>query len=75
MSKLSSIDEYDENGMTPLLHLVFTGDWESLRRLLGEGANPSLPQGSDATATPLWHAEEYFGLTEIGKLLRAYGAR
>lgn len=74
MSKLSSINDYDVNGMTPLLYAVFKGDLESVRRLLDQGANPNLPQRGDTMATPLWHAEEDFGLTEIGELLRAYGA-
>lgn len=75
MSKLSSIDDYDENGITPLLYAVFRGDLDSVQSLLNDGANPSKPQRDDAMATPLWHAAEDFGLTEIGKLLRAYGAR
>jgi ankyrin repeat protein len=75
MNKPSSIDDYDVNGMTPLLYAVFKGDLDSVQNLLNEGANPSKPQRDDATATPLWHAEQDFGLTEIGKLLRAYGAK
>lgn len=75
MSKPASIDNYDVNGLTPLLSAIFKGDLESVRSLLEAGANPNKPQKDDATTTPLWHAEEDFGLIEIGKLLRAYGAR
>lgn len=74
MNKLSSTDDYDENGMTPLLCAVWGGDLETVRRLLDEGTNPNKPQRDDASSTPLWHAKEDFGLTAIASLLRAYGA-
>jgi ankyrin repeat protein len=74
MSKPSSSDDYDENGMTPLLYAVWVGDLQSVRSLLSEGADPNKPQRDDASSTPLWHAEEDFGLTAIASLLRTYGA-
>lgn len=67
-------DEYDENGMTPLLYAVFRGDPAEVQSLLEQGADCNKPQRDDSTATPLWHAEEDFGLVEIAKLLRRYGA-
>lgn len=75
MSKSLSIDDYDDLGMTQLLYAVFAGDLETVRSLLNDGANPNKPHRDDVTATPLWHAEEDFGLTEIGILLREYGAK
>jgi hypothetical protein len=54
---------------------VFVGDLKSVQNLLNEGANPNKPHRDHATATPLWHAEEDFGLMDIGTLLRAYGAK
>jgi ankyrin repeat protein len=72
MNNPSSIDEYDEIGMTALLYAVVIGDFESVQNLLNEGANPNKPHRDDATATPLWHAEEDFGLMDIGKLLRVF---
>lgn len=75
MSKPSSVDDYDVNGMTALLYAIYVGDIENVRRLLDEGANPNLARQDDITATPLWHAEEDFGLKEIGSLLREYGAK
>lgn len=74
MSKFSSIDDYDELGMTPLLYAIFAGDLETVRSLLDEGADPNKPQRDDTAATPLWHAEEDFGLTDLANLLRTYGA-
>ncbi len=74
MSKRSSIDDYDENGMTPLLYAVWIGDLETVRSLLDDGADPNKPQQGQASSSPLWHAEEDFGLTAIANLLRAYGA-
>ena len=75
MGKPSSVDDYDVNGMTALLYAIYVGDIENVRRLLDEGANPNLARQGDITATPLWHAEEDFGLKEIGSLLREYGAK
>jgi len=74
MNKLSSIDDYDENGMTPLLYAVWIGDMEAVKSLLDNGADPNKPQRGEVSSTPLWHAEEDFGLTAIANLLRAYGA-
>jgi ankyrin repeat protein len=74
MTKLEAINAYDENGMTPLLYAVFSGDLIGVRELLEQGADCNKPQRDDPTATPLWHAEEDFGLVEIAKVLRASGA-
>lgn len=73
--KSQSIDAYDENGMTQLLYAVFTGDLTRVQELLQQGADFNKPQRDDPTATPLWHAEEDFGLLEVAQLLRAKGAR
>jgi ankyrin repeat protein len=59
-------------GMTPLLFAVFRGDVEAVRLLLESGADPSMKP--DRTS-PLWHAEDDFGLLEIADLLKSYGAR
>ena len=60
-------------GMTPLLSAVFRGDIDAVRLLLESGADPNVrPNPSDS---PLWHAEDDFGLTEIAELLRSYGAK
>ena len=59
--------------MTPLLYAVFVGDTKEAERLLQEGADPNQPSGSGET--PLWHAEDDFGLHEMAALLRRYGAR
>jgi len=65
---LNEIDAWDECGMTPLLIAVFRGDKERVRELLELGADPN--RASDMGGTPLWHAEDDFGLTEIAALLR-----
>ena len=66
------MDAWDTNGMTPLLNAIFAGDKDRVRRLLDMGADPNRP--SNAGGTPLWHAEDDFGLIEIAQLLRQYGA-
>ena len=58
-----------DGGMTPLLWAVFRGDVDAVRMLLEGGADPNVrPNPSDS---PLWHAEDDFGLTEIAKLLKS----
>ena len=69
---MSPLDEWDDAGMTHLMIAVFRGDEEEVRTLLQAGADPDRPI-SDGT-TPLWRAEDDFGLTEIAALLRQYGA-
>ena len=70
---MNPLDEWDETGMTPLMLAVFVGDAEQVRELLQAGADPNRPI-EDGT-TPLWRAEEDFGLVGIAALLRQYGAR
>jgi ankyrin repeat protein len=69
----SNLNEIDSSHMTPLLYAVFRGDLDTARLLLEGGADPNLcPKYA---GSPLWHAEDDFGLTEIAELLRTYGAR
>jgi ankyrin repeat protein len=75
LSSGETIDSYDANGMTPLLYAVFIGNIDAVRMLLDEGADCNRPHRGDATATPLWHAQEDFGLFEIAEILREHGAR
>ncbi len=58
--------------MTPLLWAIFRGDIECVRVLLEGGADPNLRP--NPTDSPLWHAEDDFGLVEIADLLKSYGA-
>jgi ankyrin repeat protein len=63
------------DGMTPLMFAVYRGDENAVRLLLESGANPNLrPTPSDPSHSPLWHAEDDFGLTAIAELLKSYGA-
>jgi len=75
VTKSELIDAYDELGMTQLLSAVFMGDPAIVQELLQQGASPNKPQRDDPSATPLWHAEEDFGLFEVAQVLRAHGAR
>jgi ankyrin repeat protein len=60
------------DSMTPLLWAIMRGDVEAVRLLLEGGADPNArPNPSDS---PLWSAEDDFGLEEIAKLLKSYGA-
>lgn len=74
MNKAEFINAYDERGMTLLLYAVFAGDVARVQDLLRQGADCNKAQRDDPTATPLWHAEEDFGLAEIVQVLRANGA-
>ena len=61
--------------MTPLLYAVYRGDLEAVRILLELGADPNFnPCPKDFSHVPLWHAEDDFGLWEIARLLRSFGA-
>jgi len=71
---IASGDDLSElvGGMTPLLSAVFRADIDAVRLLLESGADPNVrPNPSDS---PLWHAEDDFGLLEIAELLKSYGA-
>jgi uncharacterized protein len=71
ISSGDNLNEFD-GGLTPLLWAIFRGDTEAVRLLLESGADPNVrPNPSDS---PLWHAEDDFGLTEIAELLKSYGA-
>ena len=65
----------DHLGMTPLLSAVYRGDVQAVTILLEAGADPNLADAYDPMCTPLWHAEEDFGLYEVAGVLRAFGAR
>ena len=58
--------------MTPLLWAIFRADVGCVRVLLEGGADPNLRP--NPTDSPLWHAEDDFGLIEIADLLKSYGA-
>ena len=65
------VNELSER-MSPLLWAIFRGDLECVRVLLEGGADPNLRP--NPTDSPLWHAEDDFGLIEIADLLKSYGA-
>jgi uncharacterized protein len=68
----ADLNEFDDFRMTPLLWAIMRGDIAAIRMLLESGADPNVrPNPSDS---PLWSAEDDFGLVEIAALLRSYGA-
>lgn len=67
-----NLNELD-GGMTPLLWAIMGGCVDAVRILLESGADPNLRP--NATDSPLWSAEDDFGMAEIAKLLKSYGAR
>lgn len=66
------LNEFDGWEMTPLLWAIMRADIEAVRMLLESGADPNVRPNRDDS--PLWSAEEDFGLEEIASLLRSYGA-
>lgn len=73
LSEGADQNEFDGFRMTPLLWAIFRGDRDAVRMLLENGADPNvMPNPSDS---PLWHAEDDFGMEEIDALLKTYGAR
>ncbi len=62
----------DHLGMAPLHYAVYRGDYDTIKILLENGANPDLR--TDDGGTALYHAEDDFVLPEIAALLRQHGA-
>jgi ankyrin repeat protein len=72
----ADLNSLDHLGVTPLYYAITRGDIEMVEALLEAGADIELPTDSDdPSLTPLRFAEEFWGLTEIGQLLRARGAK
>ena len=68
----ADLNEFDDSRMTPLLWAIMRADVAAVKMLLESGADPNVrPNPSDS---PLWSAEDDFGLAEIAALLRSYGA-
>ncbi len=71
IAESANLDEMADS-VTPLLWAIMRGDIEAVRLLLENGAGPNVrPNPSDS---PLWMAEDDFGLLEIADLLKSYGA-
>jgi ankyrin repeat protein len=68
----ADLNEFDDFRMTPLLWAIMRGDIDAVRMLLESGADPNVRPYP--TYSPLWSAEDDFGLTDIAALLRSYGA-
>ena len=68
----ANLNEFDDHRMTPLLWAIMRGDIDAVRLLLENGADPNVRP--NPTDSPLWSAEDDFGLHEIAVLLRTYGA-
>jgi hypothetical protein len=68
----ASLNERGDHGMTPLLWAVIAGDVERVQTLLEQGADPNRT-ASDGTSA-LWLAEDDFGLAEVARVLREFGA-
>jgi ankyrin repeat protein len=72
----AELNSLDHLGVTPLYYAITRGDIEIVETLLDAGVDIEMPTDSDdPSLTPLRFAEEFWGLTEIGQLLRASGAK
>jgi ankyrin repeat protein len=61
----------DTDGMTPLHWAVYEGYVEVAELLLRAGTDPNIRCWG---TTPLWHAEDDFGMAEMATLLRSFKA-
>ena len=68
-----SLDELDEHGMSPLHCAVYGGYLELVQMLISYGADVNIK--SRYGDTPIWHAEDDFGLYDIANCLRGAGAK
>jgi ankyrin repeat protein len=66
------LNEFDDLRMTPLLWAITRGDIAAVRMLLESGAD--LNVRPNPTDSPLWSAEDDFGMADIAALLRSHGA-
>lgn len=66
----ASIDEIDDEGLTPLHVAVLHGHIPMAKFLLTKGANPN--RASDGLPTPLQLAEQNVDNPDMAKLLRSY---
>jgi ankyrin repeat protein len=65
-------NQLDDMGMPPLMWAVYGGYSEIAERLCLSGANVNFRQPTGET--PLWHAEDDFGLWDVAAVLRWHGA-
>ena len=68
----ANLNEIDGD-MTPLLWAIMGGHFDVVKLLLESGADPNV--GPFPSGSPLWSAEDDFGMAAIAGLLRSYGAR
>jgi ankyrin repeat protein len=68
----ADLNEFDDFRMTPLLWAIMRGDIVGVKMLLESGADPNIRL--NPSDSPLWRAEDDFGMAEIAALLRSYGA-
>ncbi len=61
------------SGMTPLLWAILGGYFDAVKLLLESGADPNVQPTPNYS--PLWSAEDDFGMVAIADLLKLYGAK
>ena len=72
----ADLNELDQLGVTPLYYAITRGDAEAVESLLDAGADIELPPDSDdPSMSPLRFAEDFWGLNNIGAILRSRGAK
>ena len=64
------IDDYDENGKTPLMNAAIIGNTEEVERLLKAGANPLLADRDFGTTTAEGYAARYARKSEEHQRIR-----
>ena len=73
MFNYQKIDQYDKNGVTPLIMAIFRGEYDDVKLLLGKGCDPNKKDVSGNS--PLWYAKIDFEFFDIAELLEKYGAK
>jgi ankyrin repeat protein len=62
------------DGVSALFYAIIRGDLETVTALVELGADVNQPVWSDQSGSPLWFAQDFWGMLEIADFLRERGA-
>ena len=72
----ADLAEYDTaaDGVSALFYAITRGDLETVTALVKLGADVNQPVWRDGSGSPLWFAQNFWGMLEIADFLRERGA-